>query len=210
MFKKKRQILALLILMFTISTCLHAVAKGGEQTSTEGSGFYIDKKIDIPVAKIGSPDEKESKVESLDFCSPSFTKDLEKYLINNIEFPKGYVISFSFSYDKTGTIAKIHLVSTSDTDFHDGNEHYSSSIYGDVCKRDGLSKNQIYILEDSTTADLKAVPISKTKDGKFLQKMYNSIKNMGNFHIIQVPYEKHSEFSSIGGMYYRGKLYINQ
>ena len=180
-----------------------------QATSNSNYGIYVDEKITTPITQIAGPQVNELK--SLNFSSPTFSEDLKKNIQTNVDFPKNNVVTFSFSYTKQGTIANIHIISISGDDYHDGNDYYAARVYGDVCKRDGLKENQIYIAKDTRTADLTIDTINNTKEGKYLVKLYDFIKNIGKTHSIEIPpYERDAEFSTIGGMYYQGNLYINQ
>ena len=200
----------LLIFLFVIGNFWCSFPSNGEQQNSEKTDIYVDEKITIPIIKIASPKKQEFAAKSLDFNSPTFAEDLKKYLTNNVEFPESNILQFSFSYNKSGTIANIHLISISGEDYHDGNDYYASRVYGDTCMQDGLAENQVYVSDNSMKPELKAYPASATVDGKYLLRFYDFIKNMGKSHIIQVPVEKSSEFSAIGGMYYKGSWYIDQ
>lgn len=206
MFRKRYRIFKILAFIFLITVCLRAVANQTNKAAT-GRGVYVDEEITAPVTKIAAPETKKAESQSINFNSPTLAEDLKNYLENNIDMPKGYILSFSFSYDKTGTIADIHLISVLDKDF---TVDYPSRIYGDVCKRDKLAEDQIYVTDNSTTGDLRVESMNNTKDGKYLVKIYDLIKNIGKSHIIEIPPEKDAEFIHTGGMYYGGKVYISQ
>ena len=189
MFKKKYRFLILLISLFTIGTSLCAFANEFEHQNSKNNGIYIDEKITTPITKIGSPKIQKSKTKSLDFNSPNFAEDLKVYLTNNAEFPESDILQFSFFYNKTGTVAYIHLISISGKDYYDGNDYYATRVYGDTCMQDGLAENQVYVSDNSMNPELKAYPASDTVDGEYLLKIYDIIKNMGKSHIIQVPVE---------------------
>lgn len=147
---------------------------------------------------------------TLNFSSPNFAEDLKKFLTNNVEFPKNDILQFSFFYNKTGTVAYIHLISISGKDYYDGNDYYATRVYGDTCMQDGLAENQVYVSDNSMKPELKAYLASATVDGEYLLRFYDIIKNIGKSHIIQVPVEKSSEFSTISGMHYKGTWHIYQ
>lgn len=206
MFNKKTKIL---IVLFTITTCLLANAEKTSQVTSKNNGVYVDEKITTPITQIAGPQVNELK--SLNFSSPTFSEDFKKFLTNYVELPKNNVVTFSFSYTKQSTIANIYISSISGDDYHDGNDYYAARVYGDVCKRNGLKENQIYIAKDARTADLTIDMINNTKDGKYLVKLYDFIKNIGKTHSIEIPpSERDAEFSTICGMYYQENLYINK
>ena len=195
--------------MFVTSSCLATFANQYNNAKFENNKIYVDEKITTPITQIAGPQVNELK--SLNFSSPTFSEDLKKYIQTNVDFPKNNVVTFSFSYTKQGTIANIYISSISGDDYHDGNDYYAARVYGDVCKRDGLKENQIYIAKDTRTADLTIDTINNTKDGKYLVKLYDFIKNIGKTHSIEIPpYERDAEFSTICGMYYQENLYINK
>ena len=195
--------------MFVTSSCLSTFANQYDNSKFENNAIYVEEEITTPITQIAGPQVNE--IKSPDFNSPTFAEDLKKYIQTNVDFPKNNVVTFSFSYTKQGTIANIHIISISGDDYHDGNDYYAARVYGDVCKRDGLNDNQIYISKDSRTADLTIDTINNTKDGKYLVKLYDFIKNISKTHSIEIPpYERDAKFSCISGMYYQGNLYINK
>lgn len=209
MFEKKYKfIIILLIFLFLISTTLSAMTKQFASLPVKDNDTYVDENITTPLTKIANPETKKIDSKSLNFTSPSISEDLKNYLVDNIKFPDGYVLTFSFSYNKQGTIAEIHLVSVDENDYHDGNDYYAARVYGDVCKREGLNEKQIYIMRDSRVSNLGIDWINNTKDGIYLLKVYNCIKKIGISHSIKIPYDQYSKYKSIGGMYYKGKVYI--
>lgn len=210
MFKKKYNFLILLISLFVIGTSLRTFVNEFEHQNSKNNGVYVDEKITTPITKIGSPKIQKSKTKSLDFKSPNFAEDLKKFLTNNVEFPENDILQFSFFYNKTGTVAYIHLISISGEDYYDGNDYYATRVYGDTCMQDGLAENQVYISDNSMDPELKAYPASATVDGEYLLRFYDIIKNIGKSHIIQVPVEKTSEFSTISGMHHKGTWHIYQ
>lgn len=149
------------------------------------------------------------KAPVINFSSPSFQAELKTYLTANAKFTQGYVVNFSFLYSAKGDIAEIHIISIPEKDYLDGNDTYVSHIYGDVCKRDNLAPNEMYYNHDSSETDLVAIPINSTPDGTNLELFYNIVKRLGTSHSIeQVPYERQDNYSSLGGMYYQGNLYL--
>ena len=176
-----------------------------------GSGVYVDEKIITPVTKIGGPEETPQKTTqqspsaaNLNFKSSSINTDIEKYLRDNLSFPDGYVLSFMFSYDKNGTIANIYLLSSRAGEA--GNPTSSWRLYGDDCKRDKLADNQIYVYKNASNPVRSKDLISNTPDGKALVNIYNIMKSMGKTHLVDVPNERFSEFTTVGGMYFGSKL----
>ncbi len=207
MFRRRYRIFKILAFIFLITICLRAVANQTNKAAT-GGGVYVDEEITAPVTKIADPETKKAESQSIDFNSPAFAEDLKNYLENNIDMPKGYILSFSFSYDKNGTIAAIHLISVLEKEF---TGDYPARVYGDVCKRDKLAEGQIYVTDNSTSGDLRVDSINNTKDGKYLVKIYDLIKNIGKSHIIALPpYGQDAGFIHTDGMYYGGKVYISQ
>ena len=208
MFNKKQKNL---IVLFTIVTCLQANAEQTGQFTSNNTGIYVNEKITTPITKISGPSKKaKPQKATLNFSSPNFAEDLKKYLTNNVEFPKSNILQFSFFYNKTGTVAYIHLISISGEDYYDGNDYYATRVYGDTCMQDGLAENQVYVSDNSMKPELKAYPASATVDGGYLLRFYDIIKNIGKSHIIQVPVEKSSEFSTISGMHPKGTWHIYQ
>ena len=207
MFKRRYRIFKILAFIFLTTICLRAVANQTNKAAT-GGGVYVDEEITTPVTKIAGPETKRAESQSIDFNSPTFAEDLKNYLENNIYMPKGYILSYSFSYDKNGTIADIHLISVLEKEF---TVDYPARVYGDVCKRDKLAEGQIYVTDNATSGDLRVESINNTKDGKYLVKIYDLIKNIGKSHIIALPpYGQDAGFIHTGGMYYGGKVYISQ
>ena len=197
----------IILFIFVLSVCLLVIANiDDKQNFNKEDGPYVDEKITTPIIKIGSPKVQKNETKSLDFNSPTFAEDLKKYLTNNVEFPKNDILQFSFFYNKTGTVGYIHLISISGEDYYDNNDYYATRVYGDTCNE--LAENQVYVSDNSMNPELKAYPASDTVDGEYLLKIYDIIKNMGKSHIIQVPVEKSSEFSTISGIYHKGTWHI--
>ena len=149
------------------------------------------------------------KVQKIDFSSPSFQEKLRIYITQNVNFHPNYIVHFSFLYSQKGDIAEIHIISIPEKDYHDGNDTYISHIYGDVCKRDNLANNEMYYNNDSSVSNLIAIPINSTPDGQYIKLFYDSLKNLSSSHTIkQISYEEIDNYTSIGGMYYQGNLYL--
>lgn len=149
------------------------------------------------------------KKKTINFASSDFQSDLRTYITNNVKFPQGYVVSFSFLYTIQGDIAEIHIISIPEKDYLDGDDTYISHIYGDVCKRDNLANNEMYYNGDSSEADLISIPINSTPDGQNLKLFYDALKSIGTTHTTeQIAFENQDNYNSVNGMYYQGNLYL--
>ena len=199
-----------------ILLCITGIIIGSNIAHTAGissvsSGKYVDEKIDAPIIKIGDQEEatqrttqQSSAGANLNFKSASINTDLERYLRDNLSFPDGYVLTFMFSYDKNGTIANISLLSSPASEA--GNPDSSWRLYGDDCKRDKLASNQIYVYKNASNPVRSKDLISNTPDGESLVKIYNLMCSMGKTHLVDVPFERWTEFTTVGGMYFGNKL----
>ena len=149
------------------------------------------------------------KKKTFNFASSDFQNELRTYLDNNVKFPQGYVVHFSFQYSNDGDLAEIHIISIPEKDYLDGDDIYISHIYGDVCKRDNLASNEMYYNSDSSISELIAIPITSTPDGPNLKQFYDTLIAISKNHKIeQVSSEEQSNYIPIGGMYYLGNLYL--